>query len=226
LTSALGSAERLLTLVADQSALRRDAASVADTLQQLVHVVGELVDSAELERSDVKLACEDVDLAQLLRGVCAHWSLRASERRQELSCDAPPRLLMTGDRARLREALEHLVSNALRSTPAGKRIDTSLAVEDALAVVRVRDQGPGVREQERKNMFDKLQRGARRPAGGSPGLGLWLVRRIAELHGGRVDARPSPSGDGCEFVLRLPLAPCPPPGALVRLPDAATTGAT
>lgn len=228
LTSALGSAERLLALVADQSTLRRDAASIADTLQQLVHVVGELVDSAELERSDVKLACEDVDLAHLLRGVCAHWSLRASERRQELACDAPPRLLMTGDRARLREALEHLVSNALRSTPAGKRVHTSLAVEDTLAVVRVRDQGPGLREQDRQHIFDKLQRGPRRPSrGGSPGLGLWLVRRIAELHGGRVDASPSPYGEGCEFVLRLSLAPCPAPETLtVRLPDVATTGAT
>lgn len=230
LTSALGSAERLLTLVADQPTLRRDAAGVADTLQQLVHVVGELVESAELERSDVRLACEDVDLAHLLRGVCAHWALRASERRQELTCNAPPRLMLTGDRARLREALEHLVSNALRSTPAGKRIDTTLAIEGAVAAVRVRDQGPGLREQDRTRLFDKLQRGARRPGnGGSAGLGLWLVRRIAELHGGGIEAVPSPYGDGCEFVLRLPLAPCPAPApdpAPVRLPGAATTGAT
>jgi signal transduction histidine kinase len=209
LTSALGSAERLLMLGADQPTLRRDAAAIADTLQHLVHLVTDLVESAELERHDARLARQPLDLAQVLRGVCAHYGLRASEKRQLLECDAPERVPLVGDPARLREALEHLVGNALKFTPAGKRIDATLQEERGHAVVRVRDQGPGLREQDRERAFGKLQRAGNRPTGNehSAGLGLWLVRRIAELHGGDVTVVSAPGGEGSEFVLRIPLQP-------------------
>src|SRR5690606_34282906 len=109
LTSALGRAERLLMLGADQPTLRRDAAAIADTLQYLVHLVTDLVESAELERQDARMALQPIDLAEILRGVCAHYGLRASEKRQQLECQAPAQLSAIGDPARLRQALEHLV---------------------------------------------------------------------------------------------------------------------
>lgn len=208
LTSALGSAERLLMLAADHSTLRRDAASIADTLQHLVHLVTDLVESAELERQDARVVHQPVDLAQLLRSVCAHYGLRASEKRQSLECDAPARLDLMGDPARLRQALEHLLGNALKFTPAGKRIAASLRSDQGHAELRVRDEGPGLREQDRERAFGKLQRAGTRPTGNEQavGLGLWLVRRIAELHGGSVEAVAPARGEGSEFVLRIPLA--------------------
>src|SRR5690606_27667549 len=163
LTSALGRAERLLMLGADQPTLRRDAAAIADTLQYLVHLVTDLVESAELERQDARMALQPIDLAEILRGVCAHYGLRASEKRQQLECQAPAQLSAIGDPARLRQALEHLVGNALRLTPAGKRSDALLEAEGGDAVVRVRDQGRGLREQDRERAFGKLQRVGNRP---------------------------------------------------------------
>ena len=228
LASALGSAERLLAMVAEQPPLRRDAAGIADTLQHLVHVVTDLVESAELERHDVQLVRDPVDLAHLLRGVCAHWGLRASERRQQLDCAAPEQLQVTGDPARLREAIEHLVSNALRFTPSGKRIAASLERDGDDAVLRVRDQGPGLREEDRQRVFGKLQRAPTRGQRTEPGagLGLWMVRRIAELHGGNVEAMPSPAGEGSEFVLRLPAGDDPAPPRRFRQPGDAATAST
>jgi signal transduction histidine kinase len=114
-----------------------------------------------------------------------------------------------GDRTWLHQLFANLLHNALQYTPEGGRVEVSAppAASD-LVVVRVRDTGPGMTEEDRAIAFSRFQRGSASAAGEGLGLGLALAREIARAHGGSVDIESAP-GAGSTFVVRLPLAEPP-----------------
>src|SRR5207249_4623885 len=108
---------------------------------------------------------------------------------------------------RLEQILANLLSNAAKYTPAGGRIDVVARVEDAMAVVRVRDTGTGIPRGMLRQVFElfaQIPRDLARSEGGL-GIGLALVKRLVELHGGTVTAASEGRGHGSEFVVRLPI---------------------
>jgi CheY-like chemotaxis protein len=107
----------------------------------------------------------------------------------------------------LGQCFSNLFTNAAKYTNLGGRIDVSVARDDDGAVVRVRDNGVGIPRDLLPNVFDLGRQAPRAPdrAGGGLGLGLTIVRRLMELHDGRVDANSEGLGMGSEFVLRLPV---------------------
>ena len=102
------------------------------------------------------------------------------------------------------EALLNLLDNALRASSRGKVVEVSLRRSGNDALVIVSDQGPGIPEDLREQVFRRFFRHAADPADGGTGLGLAIVRGIARAHGGDVRAESSPAG-GASFVLTLPL---------------------
>jgi two-component system OmpR family sensor kinase len=126
-----------------------------------------------------------------------HWSL-----------DLPPEPIeVRGDQARLHQIVANLLANARTHTPAGTTVTTSVRSEDGAVRIAVHDDGPGVPDTLKANVFERFARGddARNRAGGSTGLGLSIVSAVTKAHGGRVelDSRP---GD-TTFSLVLPAAP-------------------
>jgi signal transduction histidine kinase len=115
------------------------------------------------------------------------------------------RALVNADEGRLRDAIDNLVSNAVKFSPRGSTV--RVAVQRRFDVVRcqVSDQGPGLTEEDQKQLFQRFHRLTARPTAGesSTGFGLWIVKQIVDLHGGRVWAE-STSGSGSSFVLELP----------------------
>ena len=116
----------------------------------------------------------------------------------------------SGNRAALGTAVSALVANALRYTPRGGRVELTVARADQEVLVHVDDSGPGVPSTERAEIFAPLRRGeaGRRADSASPdqvglGLGLAIVRRVADQHGGSVEVGESTLG-GARFTLRLP----------------------
>jgi len=107
-----------------------------------------------------------------------------------------------GDAGELRRALVNLVANAISFTPPGGTIDVSTDVHDGQVRVVVADTGFGVPENERARLFQRISGSAR--AGAGSGLGLYIVRRIVESHGGSVAYAPR-EGGGSAFTLTLPL---------------------
>jgi signal transduction histidine kinase len=119
-----------------------------------------------------------------------------AETEHDLMCFGDPYLLQT--------ALDNLVRNAIRFSPSGERVEVTVNEEDEHAIIRVRDHGPGVPEQQLETIFDRFaQADEEQRHGRGSGLGLEIARSIAELHGGSVGARNR--HPGAEFMIRLPL---------------------
>jgi len=111
----------------------------------------------------------------------------------------------TCHRVALRAMVENLIDNAIRYTPSGS-VSVRTYVEGTQGVLEVEDTGPGIPAAERERVFDRFYRGADAAAGGS-GLGLSIVRRIAERHGGQVELAGGAGGQGLLARVRLPLSP-------------------
>jgi signal transduction histidine kinase len=159
---------------------------------------------ARYESGEESRGREPVDLDRLARDVVGELEPLWREKRVVVAVDADSSRLVLGDDRELRRALVNLVANAVAWTPAGRRIDVRVAMDAAHAHVVVEDEGYGVPVNERARLFERVREGPSRQGAGS-GLGLYLVRRIAEGHGGTVAYAPRPEG-GSAFTLTLPLA--------------------
>jgi len=124
-------------------------------------------------------------------------------------------LFVTGDPTRLVQVIGNLLDNAAKYTPEQGQIRLSVEREDAHAVIRVRDSGSGIPEELLPRVFELFVQGERAPgrSEGGLGIGLTLVRRLVQLHGGRVEARSEGPGKGSEFSVWLPLLLAPAAGA-------------
>lgn len=203
----LGNSERLLLRASNLPELRREAAAIADSAQHLVQVVSNLVDSAELDHRE-RLRFQPHDLAAIAGECVEVWSLRAAEKRQRLQPELDGPLAVEGDGLRLRQAIENLISNAIKFTPPNRSVTLRAYAQGDMAAIEVQDEGPGLRKQDSSRVFGRLQRLSAKPTGGerSTGLGLSLVRRIVELHGGSVEAHNLANGQGSLFRILIPLA--------------------
>jgi len=168
-------------------------------------LLGELLTAARLEAGAVELELQPVPVADLLDTAAA--GARRANPGDEIVVDAPSDLVIRADRDRLAQAVDNLLTNALRHGAAPVRL--SAAAESGTVAIRVRDAGPGVPAAIRSRLFERFATGARK---GGTGLGLFIVRELARAHGGDAwyDAG---EGDGdAAFVVSLPAAGRPSGG--------------
>ncbi len=142
-----------------------------------------------------------VDLSVLAADACSDAAAVDPDR--AITLDAPAPAVVRGDEGHLRQAIANLVTNALKHTAAGSPIEVAVRVEGDLALLAVRDHGPGLDPQALEHVFDRFWQADEARAGIGAGLGLAIVAGIAEEHGGA--ARAENVGDGgARFTLRLP----------------------
>ena len=175
----------------------------------LARIVDDLLDVSRITRGKIALKRLILDLnaivAQALEASRPLLETRRHTVELQLADEALP---LDADPTRLAQVLLNLISNAAKYTPEGGRIWIGVGRDDNLAVVRVRDNGIGIGAALLPRVFDLFVQGDRaldRTEGGL-GIGLTLVRRLVEMHGGSVAAFSAGAGDGSEFVVRLPLA--------------------
>jgi two-component system OmpR family sensor kinase len=143
------------------------------------------------------------DLVVLAADACT--DVVATDPQRPVTLDAPEPVVVPGDEAHLRQALSNLTTNALRHTAAGTPIEVACRLCDGMAVVTVRDHGPGLDDETLVHAFDRFWQSDQARVGTSAGLGLSIVAAIAGEHGGRASAGNAPDG-GAVFTLTLPTA--------------------
>lgn len=183
-------------------------------MANLVRLVEDLLDASRVTRGAVDLRMEEVDLASVVRSVIVNTRVGIEARGHELSVTVMPgNFFLHADPARLEQVLMNLLSNASRNTEPGGTLSVRLAQEVvngvSQAVLRVQDTGRGIPDDMLCSVFElfvQVSPTIDRSAGGL-GMGLTMVKRLVEMHGGSVSAHKAESGKGCEFVVRLPLTP-------------------
>jgi signal transduction histidine kinase len=186
----------------DAEGLRQAAEVARRTADRMSTTVDELMALARTGAQTEQRA--PVDLAEVVVEVAQEYDAEASTRGVRLSRFAPAGLIVDGDRLALKRAQANLVSNALRVAPHGSVVHCRAGRAGGWLWIGVRDVGRGIAPDDQALVFRRAWRdGAPTPEGGGQGLGLALVRQIAEAHGGTVSVASVP-GQGASFVVWLP----------------------
>jgi PAS domain S-box-containing protein len=204
----LSSGLHILKSAGDNAEAARTAREIMERqVAQMVRLVDDLLDVARITTGKVELRCEPMDLADAVRDAVEISRPLIEANRQRLSvhfADVP--VYVNADRTRLAQVFANLLNNSAKYSDSGQAIAITVGREDGVGVVRVRDEGSGIDPGHLPRIFEMFRQAdlsSGRSRGGL-GIGLSLVKRIAEMHGGSVAAQSEGLGRGSEFVVRIP----------------------
>ncbi len=198
-----------------ESLLQQQARGIIERqMGQLQHLVDDLLEVSRITTGRVQLRRETVAISSIVETAVETVRPLIEQRGHELTVSLPPEpILLHADSARLEQVVVNLLANAAKYTEEGGHVWLNVEREGDACVLRVRDTGVGITPELLPCVFDlftQAERSLDRSQGGL-GIGLALVQRLTELHGGKVEAS-SVLGEGSEFVVRLPVEPiCAPP---------------
>ena len=190
--------------------VRRASELIDRQVTHLARLVDDLLDVGRITRGAVRLQSHPLDLVALVAQAVESARPTADACRHALEVALPDRpVVVAGDPTRLSQVVSNLLANAVKYTDPGGRIRVAVEATAGEAVVRVRDSGVGIPCDMLAAVFDlftQVDQSLDRSQGGL-GIGLTLVKRLVEMHGGRVAAHSGGVGTGSEFTVALPLAP-------------------
>jgi signal transduction histidine kinase/DNA-binding NarL/FixJ family response regulator len=205
----LGRTEMLTELIGAGSSKENVTAQVEhirDATKRLTSMVDHLISDAMADAFDITIRREPVDIAGLVGEVVDANQPLARNKQQAITVSAPPNFVTMCDTDRMREAIDNLVSNAIKYSPIGGKITVAVSHEGSNTVIRIADQGAGLSPEDLGRLFGRFQRLSAKPTAGesSTGLGLSIVKRIIDMHGGEVTASSGGPGQGSTFTVTLP----------------------
>ncbi|MBB4373838.1 signal transduction histidine kinase [Bradyrhizobium sp. cir1] len=210
----LGRTEMLKELIstgASASGVVAQVDHIRDATKRLTTMVDHLISDAMADAFDITIRREPVDVAALVKEVAEANQPLAVNKQQAISVTAPPNIVTMCDTDRIREAIDNLISNAIKYSPIGGRIGVAVIHEGSDTIVRVSDEGAGLSPEDLGRLFGRFQRLSAKPTAGesSTGLGLSIVKRIIDMHGGEVTADSDGPGKGSTFTIVLPATEMP-----------------
>lgn len=206
----LGRTEMLKELISGAMASKEGSISqvdhIRDATKRLTQMVDHLISDAMADAFDITIRREPVDIAALVMEIAETNRPSASNKQQTIDVSSPPERTTMCDADRMREAIDNLVSNAIKYSPIGGKIGLTVAYEGDHVLIHVADKGPGLSPEDLGRLFGRFQRLSAKPTGGesSTGLGLSIVKRIVDMHGGKVTANSAGTGEGSTFTISLP----------------------
>jgi PAS domain S-box-containing protein len=212
----------------DDLAMNSNARGIIERqLQQMVHLVDDLLDVSRITQGKVELRRENVDVVTAVQTAIETSRPLIDGGRHELTVRLPAlrTLIVDADITRLCQIVANLLNNAAKYTPEGGQIEVAAGSEGDRALISVKDSGVGIPPEMLPRVFEmfaQVDRSLDRSQGGL-GIGLALVKRLVEMHGGSVEAHSEGQGSGCQFVVRLPLvqgAAAAPQSAPAATPEA------
>src|SRR6185436_10641804 len=176
-------------------------------VQQLARIVDDMMDVSRVAGGVLTVQKAPMDIAQAVQHAIETSMAFINANQHQLEVNIPTGTLwVAGDVHRLTQLVTNILNNAARYTPAGGRISVNARAEKQMAMVTVRDNGGGIEQESLERIFSMFVQGRSAHAHvGGMGVGLALSRKIAEAHGGALEAFSEGEGKGSEFTLRIPL---------------------
>jgi heavy metal sensor kinase len=207
LTAMRAELESLASDVRQKPELRETLGSLLEEVERLARIVEQLFALSRLDAGEAQSEWVQFDLAELVVTTAGQMSLLAEDKGITVTCDAKQRVVVDGDRARLKQVVVNLLDNAIKYTPANGAIRLCVAAANGHAVLEVSDNGIGIPKDALPHVFDRFFRvdKARTRDPGGAGLGLAIVKSISTAHGAQVEVE-SGNGDGSCFRVKFPIA--------------------
>jgi CheY-like chemotaxis protein/nitrogen-specific signal transduction histidine kinase len=202
------SVQVLRTAPYDPSRVEATCAVMDRQVGQMVRLIDDLLDVSRITHGQFALKRESIALATVVAGAVETVQPVMDDAEQTLAVTLPAEpVYLDGDAVRLAQALGNLLGNASKYSPRGARITIDARSEEGSVVIRVRDPGMGIAADMLPHVFDLFTRaqGTHVDATGGLGIGLSLVKRLVEMHGGTVRAASDGPGRGSELTIRLPV---------------------
>jgi signal transduction histidine kinase len=198
-------AERLRRKIQAGSELEKAAGVIDRQLRHLTRLTDDLVDINRITRDKMTLKRERIDLKQVVTAAVETIRPVIEQQGHTLALHMPPGpVWLDADFVRLAQVFGNLLDNAAKYTDSGGDIRLSVELAGSEVLVIVKDNGPGIERDVLPRVFDLFAQGDRpHPHAGGLGIGLALVRRLVQMHGGSVSADSEGAGKGAEFVVRL-----------------------
>ena len=193
----------------DPKALNEATTIMERQVQQMVRLVDDLIDVARISSNKLELRRERVSLAEIVNSALetSRPLIERASHQLQISLPEEP-ITLDADPIRLAQAFSNLLNNAAKYSQPGSRISFTAAQEDDELFVKIRDTGIGIDADKLRRIFEMFVQvePSKDRADGGLGIGLTLVKRLVEMHGGSIEAHSEGLGKGSEFVIRLPVA--------------------
>ena len=208
LNAVMGWASMLRQQSLDEEGRTRAIEIIERNARSQQQLIGDILEVSQIIRGQLRLDMQVLDLVDVVRAAIESANPTASARRQDLVATLPATpVVVHGDRERLQQIFWNLLSNAMKYTPRGGRVEVDLVSDAHDVFVSVRDTGIGIASEVLPHIFERFRQGETGPTReyGGLGLGLAIVRHLTEAHGGTVRAQSEGAGRGSTFVVALPL---------------------
>jgi signal transduction histidine kinase len=174
---------------------------------RLTDMIGKILDVEAIDSKKVNLTIEKVHLSEILTSLISRFELSAKQKNIILHKLIPDNVHVSADRVYTEQVYENLISNAIKFSPNNKNIFISLSCDNGNATGEIKDEGPGMTEEDKKKLFGKYQKLSARPTGNetSTGLGLSIVKKFVDAMGGEIWVE-SEASKGASFFVKLPLS--------------------
>lgn len=174
---------------------------------RLNEMIAKILDVEAIESHDLNVKLENIDLAAIARDTADRFKVVAREKNIKVESEIASGVIVHIDSDYVFQVYENLISNAIKFSPADKTVFIKLKVVDGKALFEVKDQGPGINEDDMKKLFGKYQKLSARPTGNeiSTGLGLSIVKKYVEAMNGKIWCE-STEGEGASFFVEFDLA--------------------
>ena len=208
LTAILGWANLLRTSEYDENTVRTGVATIEQSAKSQAALIDELLDVSRIITGKLQLDVRPVDIVPVIENGLASARTAAAARRISIHVETPAALVMNVDSNRLQQIVWNLMSNAVKFSAEGSRIDLSLRRNGDDAVLSIKDQGIGIPATLLPHVFDRFWQAdsTNHRQHGGLGLGLSIVKYLAELHGGQASVSSGGQGQGTTFSVTLPVS--------------------
>ncbi|BCL35778.1 CheR family methyltransferase [Nostoc sp. MS1] len=224
LTSLLGWVQLLRNRNCDEVTVDRALEAVEQNGRLLNYLIEDILDASRITSGKLQLNSRPIDLSLLVQAALDSVNLSAVAKNIQL-VSSLSEITVLGDAERLQQVLGNMLSNAIKYTPAGGRVDITLSQVDNQAQIQVSDTGIGISADLLPHIFERFYQGDSSTIKTNQGLGLGLaiVRHLIELHGGTVQAESPGEGQGATLTVRLPLYVPPPTSPPIVEPTVETS---